>query len=293
MMQNKQFIGTGVAIVTPFDINNEVDFNSLEKLINHVINGKVNYIVVMGTTGEGSTLSSQERNDVTEFVIEKTDGRVPIVVGIGRNNTREMIRVIERTKFDKVDGILTVCPYYNKPTQEGIYQHYKKVAEVSPRPVIMYNVPGRTAVNMNACTVLRLAELDNIAGIKEASGNIPQIMKILKSKPDDFLMISGDDALTLPMISLGGKGVISVIANAFPKEYSMLVNTALKGDFSEARNLQFKLLSIIENLFVEGNPAGVKAALNILGLVENKLRLPLCPVSEKTYNRLKELIAQL
>jgi 4-hydroxy-tetrahydrodipicolinate synthase len=291
-MPEKKFIGTGVAIITPFRKDDSIDFKSLAKLIEHLITNKVDYLVVLGTTGETPTLLKDERKAVTNFVKEACAGRIPLVVGIGGNNTQELVSRIKKTKFEGIDAVLSVAPYYNKPSQKGLYTHYKTIASYSPVPVIIYNVPGRTGSNISAETTLRLAHdhNNNFAGIKEASGNMLQIMNIIRNKPDDFLVISGDDALTLPMISLGGSGAISVVANAFPWEFSEMVRLALANKYPEARKLHFELLEIIEQIFLDGSPAGIKAALNIMGFVQNHVRLPLSTVSRATYNRLVELI---
>jgi len=294
-MPGKNFIGTGVAIVTPFRKDDSIDFKALANLIEHLISKNVEYLVVLGTTGETPTLSKDEKKAVTNFVIEAADKRVPIVVGMGGNNTQDIISKIKKAKFDGIDAILSVSPYYNKPSQKGLYSHYKAIATASPVPVIIYNVPGRTGSNISADTVVRLAHdlPGQFLGIKEASGNFNQIMNIIRDKPDDFLVISGDDAITLPMISLGAHGAISVVANAFPAEFSEMIRLALKNKYVEARELHFKLLEIIDNLFTEGNPSGIKAALNIIGLTQNHVRLPLSPVSRSTYNKLAELIKEL
>ena len=292
-IQNK-LKGTGVAIVTPFRKDSSVDFLSLEKLVNHLINNGIDFLVVLGTTGEAATLNIDEKKAILNFVIETVDKRVPIVAGFGGNNTGEIVSSIKHYNFNGIDAILSVAPYYNKPSQKGLYNHYKAIATASSLPIILYNVPGRTTVNISAETCLKLAsDFKNIVAVKEASGNFEQIMHILKDKPDNFMVISGDDLLTLPLISMGIHGVISVTANAFPKEYSDLVNFALKGKFKDAMNIQSKMLEIMQTLFVEGNPAGVKAALKILDIVPNYLRLPLDTVSKATYNKLTKLIEQL
>ncbi|MBN1275970.1 MAG: 4-hydroxy-tetrahydrodipicolinate synthase [Deltaproteobacteria bacterium] len=294
-MTSSKFIGTGVAIVTPFRKDDSIDFNSLGNLIEYLINNKVNYIVVLGTTGETPTLTSDEKKAVANFVIEAVNKRVPVVVGIGGNSTQDVIDKIKEVEFDGIDAVLSVAPYYNKPGQKGIYAHFQAIVSSCPVPVIIYNVPGRTGCNITAETTLRLAHDFNkqFVGIKEASGNFQQIMKIIQDKPSGFLVISGDDAITLPLISIGASGVISVVANAFPKEFSNMVNKALEMKYHEARVMHYKLLEIIENLFVEGSPAGIKAALNILGLVQNQVRMPLTPVSRTTYNKLAELIKEI
>lgn len=291
-MAEKKFIGTGVAIVTPFRKDDSIDFKALAELIEYLISNEVDYLVVLGTTGETPTLSKDEKKAVTNFVKEACAGRVPLVVGIGGNNTQEVANRIKKTKFEGIDAILSVTPYYNKPSQKGLYNHYKTIASFSPVPVIIYNVPGRTGSNITAETTLKLAHEsnNNFAGIKEASGNMVQIMNIIRDKPENFLVISGDDAITLPIISMGGSGAISVVANAFPKEFSEMVRLALANKYPEARKLHYELLEIIEQIFVDGSPSGIKAALNIMGLVQNHVRLPLSTVNRATYNRLSELV---
>jgi 4-hydroxy-tetrahydrodipicolinate synthase len=291
MMQSK-FTGTGVAIVTPFRKDDSVDFNSLGNLIEHIIVNKTEYIVVLGTTGETPTLTKDEKKAIVSFVIESVNKRVPIVMGLGGYNTQDIISKIKKIDFDGLDAILSVTPYYNKPSQKGLYSHYQAIVSSSPVPVIIYNVPGRTGCNISAETTLKLAHDFNgqFVGIKEASGNFTQIMKIIQGKPDNFLVISGDDAITLPLISIGAAGVISVVANAFPKEFSTMVRKAIEMKYDEASHIHYRILEIIENLFVEGSPAGIKAALNILGLVQNQVRLPLTPVSRTTFNKLADLI---
>ena len=289
-----KFSGTGVALVTPFRKQGMIDFTTLEKLLETIIESKVDYIVALGTTSEAATMNERERTAVIDNILEVVNGRLPIVLGMGGNNTMDIVDKIKNTDFTGIDGILSVSPYYNKPQQRGIYLHYKSISEVSPVPIIMYNVPGRTACNVTAETTLQIAaDCPNIVATKEASGNISQVMEILRNKPDGFSVISGDDALTLPMISLGATGVISVIANAFPKEMSEMVNYSLKGDFKKALPLHYKLLPIMNALFEEGNPAGVKAALEIKGIISNNLRLPLTKISKPLYNKLSGLISNL
>lgn len=286
----KRLTGTGVAIVTPFRNDQSIDFKSLGKLLNHIIEGNANYVVVLGTTGESVTLSKDEKKAVVSYVVEVVNDRIPVVVGIGGNNTQEVVDAVRHYEYDGVSAVLSVSPYYNKPSQNGIYMHFKTIAQASPVPVIVYNVPGRTGSNINAETTVKLArDFKNIVAIKEASGNLGQIMQIIKDKPDSFLVISGDDALTLPMIALGASGVISVVANAYPKEFSNLVNHALNNNFPEATALQYKLLNIMTALFEEGSPSGVKAVLEILKIAQNNVRLPLVPVSEKHYKKLQGL----
>jgi 4-hydroxy-tetrahydrodipicolinate synthase len=290
----KKFKGTGVAIVTPFKNDSSIDFSALGRVINHTIKGGVNYIVVMGTTGESVTLSKDEKQAIISYVLEAVDSRVPLILGIGGNNTQEVINHIRQTDLSGIDGLLSVAPYYNKPTQRGIFQHFKTIATWSPVPVIMYNVPGRTGCNISAETCLELAHnCENITGIKEASGDLTQIMKIIKGKPENFGLISGDDMLTIPVISAGGIGVISVLANAFPAACSDLVNHALKNNFKPAREIQFRFLEMIELLFTEGNPAGIKAMLSVMNICQNYLRLPLVPVSRTTMTRIQKAVEDI
>ncbi|MEI7491953.1 MAG: 4-hydroxy-tetrahydrodipicolinate synthase [Bacteroidota bacterium] len=283
--------GTGVAIVSPFTKSGAVDFNAYGKVMNYIIEGGCEFIVVLGTTGESPTMSKQEKSELMRFSVEKNKGRVPLVVGIGGNNTAEVVSAIGDASFKGIDAVLSVCPYYNKPQQEGIFRHFKAVSEASPVPLILYTVPGRTGSNIAASTTIRLAtECKNIIGIKEASGNIDQISQVLKKRPKDFLVLSGDDALTLPLLALGADGVISVVANVFPGEFSKMVRLGLKGDFVKARELHFRLLDFINSLFADGSPAGVKAALEMKKLAGNYLRLPLVPVNSGTYKLIKQLI---
>jgi len=290
----KKFKGTGVAIVTPFKNDSSIDFAALGRVVDHVIKGGVNYIVAMGTTGESVTLAKDEKKALVCYIKEAIDGRVPLVIGIGGNNTQEIINQIRSTDMCGVDGILSVAPYYNKPNQRGLYQHFKAIATTSDVPVILYNVPGRTCSNISAETCLQLAyDFDNIVGVKEASGDMEQVMKIVKGKPENFIVISGNDMDTIPVIALGGSGIISVLANAFPSQCSELVNHSLKLNFKAAREIQFKMLEMIELLFADGNPAGVKAMLNILNLCSNNLRLPLVPVSKPISTRIQKAIEEI
>jgi 4-hydroxy-tetrahydrodipicolinate synthase len=290
----KKFKGTGVAIVTPFKNDSSIDFSALGRVINHVIKGGVNYIVVLGTTGESVTLTKDEKRAIISYVLEVTDSRVPLIVGIGGNNTQEVINNIRHTDLTGIDGLLSVAPYYNKPTQRGIFQHFKAIATCSPIPVIMYNIPGRTGCNISADTCLELAHnCENIKGIKEASGDLSQIMKIMKGKPENFGLISGDDMLTIPIISVGGIGVISVLGNAFPAACAELVNHALRNNFKLAREIQFRYLEMIELLFTEGNPAGIKAMLSVMNICQNNLRLPLVTVSRPTMTRIQKAIEEI
>jgi 4-hydroxy-tetrahydrodipicolinate synthase len=293
MIHNK-LRGTGVAIVTPFRRDYSIDFPALERLLKYLLENRVNYIVVLGTTGESATLNKDEKKALLNFVIDYVDKKVPVVAGFGGNNTREIVSSIKHYNFTGIDAVLSVAPYYNKPTQKGLLNHYKEISIASPVPVILYNVPGRTGVNIAAETTLELAhKCTNIIAVKEASGNFEQMMHILRDKPEDFMLISGEDTLTLPMISMGASGVISVTANAFPQEYGELVQLALKGKFPEAMKIQSNMLEIMQTLFIEGNPAGIKAALKIKGILENYFRPPLEPVSRQTYNKLVKLIDSL
>lgn len=290
-MINSNFRGTGVAIVTPFRSDKSIDFKALQHLIENTIKNKVDYLVVLGTTGETATLSKDEKDAVLNFVIETNKERIPIVAGFGGNNTSEVIESIKSRNFKGIDAILSVSPYYNKPNQNGIYEHYKAIANESPVPIILYNVPGRTSSNIAAETTLRLAQdFKNIIAVKEASGNLEQIMQIIKKRPDGFNVISGDDALTFPLISLGADGVISVIANALPYKMSEMVRSALSGNNIESRKLHYQLVDIIQAIFEDGNPAGVKAALNILMNIPDHVRLPLVKVNNQTYDKLKKML---
>jgi 4-hydroxy-tetrahydrodipicolinate synthase len=285
--QVNRFAGTGVALVTPFNADGSIDFESLRNLIEHVILGGVDYLVSMGTTGESVTLSEQERFDIIQFTAKVNKGRVGLVAGFGGNNTMAVADSIQKFDFSQVDGILSTSPYYNKPTQEGIFQHYMLLDSVSSCPIIIYNVPGRSSSNISAETTLRLAaESQHIVGVKEASGNFAQIMELTSQKPANFLILSGDDAITLPMIACGADGVISVIANAYPKEFSQMVKNALAGDIKRARSLHNNLLSITNLIFQEGNPGGVKHVLAELDICKTHLRLPLVNISESLQMRI-------
>ncbi len=292
MSKNSKFKGTGVAIVTPFNKDGSIDYKSLNKLVDFIIKGGVEYVVVLGTTGESVTLSKEEKQSVVTHVIENVNKRVPIVLGLGGNNTQEILSAFKKSSdFNNIDAILSVSPYYNKPNQRGIYQHYKAIAESSPLPIILYNVPGRTASNVTSDTTIKLAtDFKNIIAVKEASGNLEQCMKIVKHRPKDFLVISGDDMLTLPMIAAGADGVISVVANAFPKDFSEMTRQILAGNVKDAQKLHYKLTDIIEQLFADGNPAGVKAVLEMLKICSPTVRLPLVNVNKATQNALKEMV---
>ena len=285
--------GTGVALVTPFNSSMDIDEKALARVIEHVLDGGVEYIVTLGTTGETPTLSREEKIRISRFTIEVVNNRVPVVIGAGGSDTREVIREIEKLPTDHAVAILSASPYYSKPSQEGLYQHYKAIAAASPKPVLLYNVPGRTARNIDADTVLRLAEHPNIAGIKEAGGDMAQCAKILRDRPNDFLVVSGDDALAFPQIAIGMQGVISVAANSYPQAFSNMVRAALAGDWKKAKKINDGLIEGYELLFAENNPAGVKAALAELGLIENIVRLPLVPLSKTYHELLKKYVAGL
>jgi 4-hydroxy-tetrahydrodipicolinate synthase len=283
--------GTGVALITPFHKDGRIDFKCFKKLIERCIDGKVDYLVPLGTTGESATLTKDEKNAVTDFVTEVADGRLPVVLGMGGNNTQELLQTLEDTNLSNIDAILSVSPYYNRPSQRGILQHYKMFAANCPVPVILYNVPARTGSNMDAEITLELAhDVKNIIGIKEASGNLEKAMKIIKNKPKDFLVISGDDVLALPMIACGGDGVISVVANAYPKDFSELIRQALDGNFDKARKIHFKLLDMMHAIFVDGNPSGIKGLLSAMGTCSEFVRLPLVPVSKSVMNRFEAML---
>jgi 4-hydroxy-tetrahydrodipicolinate synthase len=287
----RRFKGTGVAIVTPFKNDSSIDFSALGRVIDHVIKGGVNYIVAMGTTGEASTLTKDEKQALISYVKEAIDSRIPLVIGIGGNNTQEVINTIRELNLQGVEGILSVAPYYNKPSQRGLFEHFKAIATCSPLPVIIYNVPGRTSCNITSDTCLQLAhECENIVAVKEASGDISQIMRIIKGKPENFMVVSGDDALTIPIIAAGGSGVISVLANAYPLECSELVNNALKGNFKAAREIHFRYMESIDLLFADGNPSGIKAFMSLLNLCQNNLRLPLVPVNKNVYTSIQKFV---
>lgn len=281
------FRGTGVALVTPFHADGSVDYASLNKLIDHCVQGGVNYLVALGTTAETPTLTSEEKKQVLKAIIQYNGGRVPVVCGMGGNNTAEVLENLSSYDLNGVSGLLSVVPYYNKPSQEGLYQHFKTIAAATELPIILYNVPGRTVTNMLPKTAIRLAEdCPNVVAIKEASGNMAQIMELIAGKPEDFVVLSGDDNLVVPQISVGMEGVISVAANCYTEDFCNMVNAANDGDFETARKLHYKLLSGIDLLFAEGNPAGVKQVLTDMGIIENNLRLPLIPASDELAEKL-------
>jgi 4-hydroxy-tetrahydrodipicolinate synthase len=291
MSLREKFTGTGVAIVTPFTQDGTIDWSSFEKVINHIIEGKCEYLVVLGTTGESPTIHGKEKQEVFSFCKKINSGRVAMVAGIGGNDTHEVLEGFRSFNLEGYDAILSVSPYYNKPNQEGIFQHYKTLDAAAPLPVIMYNVPGRTGQNVTAETQIRIARAcKKIFATKEASGNFDQIMQIIKYKPDEFMVISGDDGITLPMIACGAQGVISVVANAFPKDFSEMVRLCLAGKFTEAQKLHYKYTDIIASMFAEGSPGGVKAYLSEMGLCGNYVRQPVWPVSEKHLEKIRGLM---
>lgn len=287
---NVNLRGMGVALVTPFKKDKSVDFDALEKLVDFHLQNDTDYIVALGTTAETPTLAQEEMNDIVRVIVRKVDGRIPVVMGVGGNNTARVIRKLQRYDFSGVSAILSVTPYYNKPTQEGLFQHYRALSEASPLPIILYNVPGRTGVNMTAETTLRIAqECKNVIAAKEASGNLDQIKAIINGAPEGFHVISGDDAVTTAVIQSGGIGVISVFGNAFPKEMAWLVNSVLTGNGENARlKMEEDFDNLFHLMFVDGNPAGVKCLLNLRGMIANELRLPLVPVSEDTERKIRE-----
>lgn len=284
----EKFKGLGVAMVTPFNADGSIDYLGLERLTNHLVDGGVNYLVVMGTTGENPTINNEEQQAILQKVIEINARRLPIVFGIGGNSTAAVVERLKSENLEGVDGILCVSPYYNKPSQEGIYQHYKAVSDATPLPVIMYNVPGRTGSLVSAETTLRIAQLTNIVCTKEASGSLDICMDVIRGAPEDFGVISGDDNYTMPYIAAGMQGVISVLGNAYPKEFSQMVNYALDGDFKNAKHLHYKLLPLMKAIFMDGNPGGVKYILNKLGICQNEFRLPVVPVNKTTEKVLDE-----
>ena len=293
MAQNK-FRGLGIALVTPFQADGSIDFDALDRLIEYQIQGGADFLCIMGTTAETPTLSREEKRLLKEHFVERVAGRVPLLMGCGGNNTAAILEELQTENWKGIDGILSVCPYYNKPTQEGLYQHFAAIAKTSPVLVVLYNVPGRTGVNMTAETTLRLArEFENIVAIKEASGNITQMDDIIKNKPKHFDVISGDDGITFPLITLGAVGVISVIGNALPAEFSRMVRLALKGEYNTSLSIHHKFTELFKLLFVDGNPAGVKAMLSEMGLIQNVLRLPLIPTRLTTMEKISQIVRDL
>lgn len=293
-MVEKRLKGMGVALITPFNEDGSVDFDSLMKLVDYQLQNGTDFLCVLGTTAETPTLTAEEKREIKNKVIERVNGRIPILLGVSSNCTQNVIDYVQSEDLRGVDALLAAVPYYNKPSQEGIYQHYKAIAEATKLPLVLYNVPGRTGVNMTAQTTLRLArDFDNIIAIKEASGNITQMDDIIKNKPEGFDVISGDDGITFPLITLGAVGVISVIGNAFPKEFSRMVRLSLNGDYKNARTIHHQFTELFNLLFVDGNPAGVKAMLNMMGMINNRLRLPLVPTRITTYERMRQILDNL
>lgn len=293
MVHNK-FKGLGIALITPFTKDGAVDFTALRRLLDYQLSNGADFLCILATTGETPCLSAEEKKAIKDLVVEKVHGRIPILMGCGGNNTMAVVNELKTGDFKGIDGILSVCPYYNKPSQEGLYQHFKAIANATELPVVLYNVPGRVGVNMTAETTLRLAnDCENIVAIKEASGNFTQIDDIIKNKPANFDVISGDDGITFPLITLGAVGVISVIGNALPKEFSRMVRLALNGDYNNALIIHHKFTELFKLLFVDGNPAGVKAMLNSMGLIENELRLPLVPSRISTFEKISAIIKEL
>lgn len=286
--------GVGVALITPFKKDSSVDYNALARLIDYQLQNGTDYLVALGTTAETPTLNDDEKRKILDMVLTRVNGRIPVILGEGGNDTCAIAERLSKSDYHGVDAILSVTPYYNKPSQEGLYQHYKTIAGASPLPVILYNVPGRTGVNMTAETTLRIAsECQNVIAVKEASGNMAQMDEIIKRKPDDFDVISGDDGITFPLITLGAIGVISVIGNAFPKEFSRMVRLALEGDFNSALNIHHSFSELFNLLFIDGNPAGVKCMLSMMGYIDNILRLPLVPTRITTYEQMRKVLLDL
>lgn len=288
----EKFRGMGVAVITPFNSSGDVDFAALQKIIENLITNGTDFLVVQGTTGESVTLKKEEKRAILDFILEINNKRLPVVFGCGGYDTNELLETFEHFDFNGVDALLSVTPYYNKPTQEGLYQHYKMLNAHTPKPIILYNVPGRTGRNMNADTTLRIArDCKNVIGIKEASGSFNQIMSIIQERPTDFLVSCGDDAIAMPAISVGADGVISVVGNAFPKEFSTLIHAALDGNYAKAQEIHYHLLDIIQHLFVESNPAGIKEVMKILNMCDHHTRLPIVPVSKETAQKIYSLLA--
>ena len=293
-MAHNIFKGLGIALITPFTLNGEIDYKALKRLIEYQLTNGADFLCILATTGEAPCLSKQEKDEMTVFIKELVGGRVPILKYCGGNNTTAVVEEIKTTDWSGIDGMLSICPYYNKPSQEGLYQHFKAIAEASPLPVVLYNVPGRTGVNMKAETTVRLAkDFPNIVAVKEASGSLEQIDEIIKNKPDNFDVISGDDALTFSMVASGAAGVISVIGNALPKEFSRMIRLEFNGEYEPARKIHHMFTELYSLLFVDGNPAGCKALLNDMGMIENVLRLPLVPTTITTKQKMAELLKDL
>ena len=293
-MSKNCFHGLGIALITPFHSDGSIDLSALDRLVEYQIKGGADFLCIMGTTAETPTLTAAEKQLLRERLVERVAGRVPLLMGCGGNSTRAVVDELRSGDWTGIDGILSVCPYYNKPSQEGLYQHYRAISQASPLPIVLYNVPGRTGVNMTAETTLRLArDFENIVAIKEASGNITQMDDIIKNKPQDFDVISGDDGITFPLITLGAVGVISVIGNALPHEFSRMVRLALRGEYASALTIHHKFTELFKLLFVDGNPAGVKAMLSEMGMIENQLRLPLVPTRLTTMREISAIVREL
>lgn len=291
---NNKFKGLGIALVTPFDKNGEVDYVALRRLLDYQLSNGADFLCILATTAETPCLTKEEKQKIKDIIVEKVNGSIPVLMGCGGNNTAAVVEEIKTADFTGIDGILSVCPYYNKPSQEGIYQHFKAIAQSTSMPVVLYNVPGRVGVNIKAETTLRLArDCENVVAIKEASGNFAQIDDIIKNKPKDFDVLSGDDGITFPLMTMGATGVISVIGNALPKEFGRMVRLAAQGDFSSALQIHHKFTELFKLLFVDGNPAGVKAMLNNMGIIQNELRLPLVPAKITTMSEIAAIIKEL
>ena len=293
-MARNIFKGLGIALVTPFTVNGEVDYKAIQRLVEYQIQNGADFLCILATTGETPCLSAEEKNNIKKLVIETNRGRLPILMGCGGNNTRAVVEELKTSDWTGIDGVLSVCPFYNKPSQEGLYQHFKAIAEASPLPVVLYNVPGRTGINMKSETTVRLArDCDNIVAIKEASGSLEQVDEIIKNKPERFDVISGDDALTFSMVASGAAGSISVIGNALPKEVSRMIRLEFRGEYESARTIHHRFTELYSLLFVDGNPAGVKALLHEMGFIENVLRLPLVPTRITTLQKMTEILKTL
>jgi 4-hydroxy-tetrahydrodipicolinate synthase len=293
-MAQNIFKGLGIALVTPFTQNGEVDYKALKRLVEYQLDNGADFLCILATTAETPCLNREEKDKITELVKDLVRGRIPILKYCGGNNTAAVIEEIKNTDWSGIDGILSICPYYNKPSQEGLYQHFKAISKVSPLPIVLYNVPGRTGVNMTAATTVRIAnDCPNIVGIKEASGSLEQVDEIIKNKPDNFDVISGDDALTFSMVASGAAGVISVIGNALPKQFSRMIRLEFKGEYEPARKIHHMFTELYSLLFVDGNPAGVKALLNDMGFIDNILRLPLVPTKIETKQKMAEILKEM
>ena len=293
-MARNIFKGLGIALITPFTADGEVDYKSLKRLVEYQLDNGADFLCILATTGEAPCLSTAEKDEITVFIKEIVNGRIPILKYCGGNNTAAVVDEIKTTDWTGIAGILSICPYYNKPSQEGLYQHFKAISEASPLPIVLYNVPGRTGVNMTAATTVRIAkDFPNIVGVKEASGSLEQVDEIIKNKPDNFDVLSGDDALTFSMVATGAAGVISVIGNALPKEFSRMIRLEFKGEYEPARKIHHMFTELYSLLFVDGNPAGCKALLNDMGVIQNVLRLPLVPTTIKTKQKMSEILKDL